>query len=256
MDSSKNQPRLPSLYELVELQSTDSVMKEAQRRAGNGAEEGTLILAHEQTDAYGRLGKRWYSPRGNLYCAIILQPEFSLDQSLQLNYVAAVSMGTALGSLMSPMVTLRYRWPNDIVLNGDKAAGIFIDAPTPMDAQIPWMIIGMAVNIAVYPDNPNPGAVSVHDVEGNKNIRAIDVLEEYSKQFLHWINRWAEDGFEPILKTWLQRADEIGEKISIELKNEVLTGRFSRITTNGDIALTLSNNNVRHISLREFYQSS
>jgi BirA family biotin operon repressor/biotin-[acetyl-CoA-carboxylase] ligase len=253
MDSIRPQLRLPSLYELVELQSVDSVIKEARRRAEAGADEGTLIWAHEQTDAYERSGNPWHSPPKNLYCAVILQPESPFIQALPINYVAAVSLGTALGSLMSPMVTLRYRWPNDITLNGDKAAGIFIDTPTPTDAQIPWMVVGIAVNIATYPDNPNPGAVSVHEVEGNKDINVTDVLEEYSKQFLHWINRWAEHGFESILKTWQQRVDGVDEEISIELRNETVTGIFKRVETNGDIAVQIFDNRVRNVSLREFY---
>lgn len=249
----KSTTHLPSLYELIELQSVDSVVTEARRRAENGAEEGTLIWAHEQTDAHGRLGKSWYSPFGNLYCAIILQPEFPAEQALQISYIAAISMGTALGSLLSPLVTLRYRWPNDIVLNDDKAVGIVIDAPAPIDDRLPWMSAGIAVNIAAYPNDPNPGAVSVHEAEGNAAIGVTDVLEEYSKQFLHWINRWAEHGFEPVLRAWQQRTNGVGEDISIDLKNELVTGTFTHVETDGSIAIKQSDGRVRNITLRTFY---
>ena len=253
MNSEKPTPRLPSLYELIELQSVDSAMKEARRRAENGAEEGTLIWAHEQTDARGRLGHTWHSPPGNLYCAIVLQPEFPTDQAIEINYIAALSIGTALGSMTSPMVTLRYCWPNDIILNGDKVAGIFIDAPTTVDNHWPWMIVGMSVNIATYPDNPNPGAVSIHEAQGNPDISVINVLEECSRQFLHWINRWAEQGFEPILKNWRQRANGINEYVSIALKDETVTGNFTSIESNGAIAVSLADHSIRHVSLGEFY---
>jgi len=248
-----NTPRLPSLYELVKLQSVDSAVKEARRRAENGAVEGTLIWAHEQTDAQGRLGQTWHSQPGNLYCAIVLQPEFSPQQALEINYVAALSMGAALGSMMSPMVTLRYRWPNDIILNGDKVAGIFIDTPATVDNDWPWIVVGMSVNVASYPDNPNRGAVSIHEAQGNPDISVVDVLEEYSKQFLHWINRWAEHGFESLLKNWQQRVNGINELVSIELRNETITGELTGIEPNGAITVTLADKSARQISLSEFY---
>ncbi len=250
---SNDPPNLPSLYELIELQSADSALKEARRHAENGAEEGTLIWAHEQTDAHTRLNHTWHSPPGNLYCAVVLQPDFSPQQALEINYVTALSIGTALGSMMSPMVTLRYRWPNDIILNGDKAAGIFIDAPTAIDDYWPWMVIGVSVNVNSYPNDPNPGAVSVHEAQGNPEISVVDVLEEFSKQFLHWINRWAEHGFDPLLRNWRQRVNGIDEHVSIKLKNETASGILASIEPNGAAAITLTDGNIRQISLSEFY---
>ncbi|MDH3694701.1 MAG: hypothetical protein OER96_09040, partial [Gammaproteobacteria bacterium] len=74
-----------------------------------------------------------------------------------------------------------------------------------------------------------------------------------SRQFLHWINRWAEQGFEPILKNWRQRANGINEYVSIALKDETVTGNFTSIESNGAIAVSLADHSIRHVSLGEFY---
>ena len=77
-------PKLPPHYELIPVGDVDSVVAEAARRAAEGAGEGTLVWATEQTDALTRGGHRWFSPPGNMYCALVLRPEFSNERSGQL----------------------------------------------------------------------------------------------------------------------------------------------------------------------------
>lgn len=235
------------------LDAVDSVLQECIRQAKNGADEGTLVWAHEQTEACGRFGHAWHSPRGNLYCALLLRPEFPARLADQLTYIAAISAGTALAGLVSPMTGLRYRWPNDLVMNDGKVAGILLDAPTPRNDSLDWLAIGLAVNIASYPtDTPFP-ALSVHAVDGSTEITPTAVLEEYARYFLSWLNRWAEDGFDAILKTWRLRADNIGEQIEIQLADGNYEGNFMEVNGDGAMVLEQLDGTHRVISTSEFF---
>ena len=74
-------PRLPPAYRLVALDSVGSTNAEARRLAAEGAEDGTLVWAREQSDGRGRRGRRWESPRGNLFLSLVLRPQCSLAEA-------------------------------------------------------------------------------------------------------------------------------------------------------------------------------
>ncbi|NIR32001.1 MAG: biotin--[acetyl-CoA-carboxylase] ligase [Gammaproteobacteria bacterium] len=244
-------PNLPRLYELIELESVDSAFDEAVRRAKRGAEEGTLVWARVQAAGHGRLGQPWHSQRGDLHCALVLRPEYPREIALQLNYVAAVSAGVALAALVSPMISLHYRWPNDILLSGAKAAGLLLNTSAGEEPE--WLVLGLAVNVGSYPRTRDYWATSVHAVEGSSEITEIQVLEGYARSFLSWINRWANEGFEPVRKAWLQRRDPSTPQVELRLASETVRGRFVDIDERGDVVVDPPEGGRRKIGLVEFY---
>ncbi|MDX1512787.1 MAG: biotin--[acetyl-CoA-carboxylase] ligase [Gammaproteobacteria bacterium] len=219
----QDRPRLPVAYELVELGRVDSVMEEAARRAGEGAGEGTLIWATEQTDAVTRRGKRWHSPAGNLHCALIIEPDYDRVTAEQLIYVAAVSAGTALADLLEPMTGLRYRWPNHIFINDLKSGVVELRAEDDPDGYR-WLVIGLSVNVAEHPPNPEPERFNSVHASGSPDVSVSVLLETYARHFLSWINRWADEGFGPVKKAWTMRADGIGASIALHLDRGQVEG--------------------------------
>ena len=246
-------PEIPSAYTSVTVESAASALAEARRRAGAGTGEGTLIRVRIETDGRGRLGKPWQSGPGNLHCAVVLRPELDAMASAQLGLVALVSLGSALSSLLSPMVSLRYRWPNDLLLNTDKAAGVWLHGDFDAAGQAEWLAIGVSVNVASYPDDPNPGAVSIHEVEGNSEITAERVLEVYSRELLRWLDRWSDEGLPPVLKKWKQRADGIGQRVSIDLAQGSVHGELTEVDATGAAVVTLADGSRRSLGLSEFF---
>ena len=132
---------LPRQYELILLERVDDVVSEAGRRAESGAEEGTFVVALEQSDAHTRSGALWFSPAGNAHCAIVLRPDFSSARIGQLAYVTALSVGAALAGLLSPMTGLHYRWPNRILLNGLDAGRVMLAGPARASDPMPWLVV-------------------------------------------------------------------------------------------------------------------
>jgi len=249
-------PLLPPQYDLVALETVDSVLEECRRRAENGAEEGLLIWAQQQTAAFGRFDQPWYAPPGNLHCAVLLRPEFPAEHADQLTYVTALSIGTALATLISPMAGLRYRWPNNVVMNDGKVAAIHLKAPKSQNGSFDWLAIGLSVNIRDYPEDTPFPALSVHAVDGSADITAVQVLEGYSRQLLSWLNRWANDGLPPILKAWSLRADDIGDETEIRLGSVVLPGQFVRLDSRGAMVLAQPEGIERAITVAEFLDLS
>ena len=246
-------PQLPPQFELIRLARVDSVMLEAQRRARDGAGEGTLIWAGEQSEARTRRGHHWYSPPGNLYCSLILRPEYSNERCGQLAYVAALSAGSALAGLLSPMTGLRYRWPTDLLINDLRAGQVLLNASGTRDEPYEWLALGVMINVELHPPNPEPEEFNSVHASGAPEVTPAELLEDFARYFLNWINRWAEDGFEPILRHWQMRADGVGEPIDLDLGERQLHGTFVEVDEQGRLVVKDAGEIEHRVSINEYF---
>jgi len=244
---------LPPAYELIPVDRVDSVIEEAARRARQGAGEGVILWALEQAHAKTRSGKQWESPQGNLHCALIIEPEFDNATAAQLLYVAAISAGTAIADILSPMTGLRYRWPNHIYINELKSGLLQIAAPDGDADPYPWLVLGLSVNVAHHPPNPEPERFNSMHASGTPEANVGELLEAYCRHFLSWVNRWAEEGFGPVHKAWLQRADGVGADIRLRIDDEIIEGRFGKLDSQGRINVELADGGHRSISVGEYF---
>lgn len=246
-------PQLPPHYELVRLADVDDVVAEAVRRARDGADEGTLIWAAEQGDARTRRGHRWYSPAGNLHCSLVLRPDYSNMRCGQLAYVATLAAGSALAELLSPMTGLRFRWPSDLFINELKAGQIMLAAPRERTDPYTWLALGVMINVEHHPPNPEPEEFNSVHASGAPEATVPDLLEGFARYFLHWINRWAEEGFEPVARQWQIRADGIGEEVELHLGDQVIRGTFVELDEKGRLVMREGEQNERRISVNEYF---
>lgn len=249
----QNQPRLPVAYELITLDRVDSVLEEAARRAGQGAGEGTVIWSREQSDAVTRRGKTWYSPAGNLHCAVIIEPEYDITTAEQLLYVAAISAGTAIADLLTPMTGLRYRWPNHIYINDLKSGMLQLRAARENTERYRWLAIGLNVNVAGHPPNPEPERFNSMHASGTEDVTAGALLDVYCRHFLSWINRWADEGFAPARKAWVQRADGLGEDFVRQVGAETVEGILREPDSEGRGVIEQADGTGRTVSIGEYF---
>lgn len=243
---------IPPLYELVTRDSVDSAVSEAKRLALSGAEEGTLVWVNKQTAGRGRLDHQWLSEPGNLHCAIVLQPNEPIAIAGQINYVAAVSLATAIANHVTPMTELRYRWPNDLLLNNLKVAGILLDPCSVNNGIVESMVLGVNANVKSHPKQLDDRAANMQD-DGFSKTTDAELLESFSRNFLSWINRWAEEGFAAIGKAWIQRTDGIGQPIELQLANEVISGEFEELDSKGALVIKLADDTRRKVTVAEFF---
>jgi len=244
-------PELPVAYDLVMLDRTDSVLEEAKRRAALGADEGLVVWAREQTAAQDHRGRAWPSPAGNLHCAILLRPDYPAKVGAQLAFVSAVSAGAAIAEVAPPMTDLKYRWPNEVLVNGATAAMVRLawDAGDPPV----WLVVALYVNVIHYPDAAGLTATSLR-AEAIDEATGASLLQAYARHFLAWVNRWGDDGFEPIRKAWLQRADGLTRPIRVELASGVLEGRFLDVDPDGSLVIEEPAGSQRLVPMAEVFQ--
>ncbi len=122
---------------------TDSTNNQARILASQGYPEGTVVVAEMQTAGRGRRGRSWHSPGQGIYMSIILRPTLPLAEISRISVLTAVAISETLGEFnLQPQI----KWPNDVLINGRKIAGILSEAVTDMDG-IEYIIVGIGLNI-------------------------------------------------------------------------------------------------------------
>lgn len=250
----ERQPHLPPAYRLVALEEIDSTNAEAKRLAAEGAEDGTLVWARRQTAGYGRQGRDWASAEGNLFLSLIVRPDCPLSEAAQFSFVTAVALGDAIGSVAQPLLEIGYKWPNDVLLNNRKGAGILLESKADKAQRLEWLVIGLGVNVASFPaENTRLPATSLHFEGCATDVTAVDLLEAFARHMLAWINAWLDEGFAPVREAWLRHAHGRGETIEVRLPRETLTGVFDDLDPNGALVLRLPDGSTRRIAAGDVY---
>ena len=234
---------MPDGYDVACLGQVDSTNLEAGRRAVSGEAGPLWIWAQEQTAGRGRLGRSWVSERGNLYASLLL-PLHSGARAPDLSFIAALAVhGTADQCLPAGSPSeLRLKWPNDLLLNGEKSAGILIE-----QAGGSSVVIGCGLNLGTVPSDdlrrPATG-LALHGAE----VTPKEAFERLAQNMDHWLKVWRREGFDPIRQAWLERAAGVGEIITASLDaTRTIEGRFSGLDQNGALLLEQSNGEVTRI---------
>jgi BirA family biotin operon repressor/biotin-[acetyl-CoA-carboxylase] ligase len=245
---------LPSSFSLHTLESVGSTNEEMQRLVREGAPEGTLLWAREQTQGRGRRGRGWSSPRGNLYLSLLLRPMVPPPEAAQIGFVAAVALAETLVGLLPAGPGIRCKWPNDLLIDGAKVSGILPEA-TVASGLVEAVVLGMGVNVASFPPDTPYRATSLAAAGSKVDVETL--LEALAPRLLAWYRRWREEGFAPVRARWLDLAIGLGEPIEVRLERELLSGRFASLDASGALDLELADGTHRLITAGDvFYPAS
>ena len=132
------------IYHYLCLESTNKV---AYALARKGAEEGTVVVADEQTEGEGRGDRYWYSPQGGLWFSLILRPRMVSSEIPRLSILGAVGIAMSIDALF-PLREVRIRWPNDVVIKDKKVAGVLIKVRAETSG-VNFAIMGIGVNLNI-----------------------------------------------------------------------------------------------------------
>ena len=221
-------PVLPDGWTLVALESVGSTNDEATRLAETGAAEGTVVWSREQTGGRGRRGRHWASPIGNLYSSTILRPACSAPRAAELGFVAAL----AVADMVPAGRDVRVKWPNDVLVDGGKIAGILPESAIGAGGEVEHVVLGIGVNVAFAPQLPDmryPGAALGGSVE--------EALEKLTASLATRLAQWRLKGFEMIRAAWLAKAGPLGLEVDVRLGQELVRGRFAGVDREGALLL-------------------
>ena len=226
---------LPRDYTLIALDEADSTNDEAKERAAAGAPEGTVVWARQQRAGRGRRGREWVSPPGNLYLSVILRPSCEARSVAQLSFVAALAV---LDLVDGPLPSrARCKWPNDILVDGSKVAGILLESALEPGGNVDWVVLGIGVNLASHPglEGPVP-STSLVDA-GAPPLAPEDTLPPLLEALARRRHEWETLGFAAVRRDWLARAYGLGGPVTVANGGQTLAGTFKGLDAAGALVL-------------------
>ncbi len=212
-------------------QQIDSTNLQAKRLAEQGAQDGTVVWALDQRCGRGRLGKKWASAAGRgVYLSFVLRPRVDFADYARITLVAGVAVARFLKKELGESAEkIALKWPNDLLVEGKKIAGILAEAAAPGAGYTPFVIVGIGVNIfherEDFPTDISSLATSLF-LETGKKPQGLQPLVRSLQQHLHNCVADFERGLFPqLLAEWRGMDYLYGKKIEcVAVDGRVVTG--------------------------------
>jgi len=198
------------------------------------AEGAVLILAETQTRGVGREERPWYSPSGGLWFTLALPLKtLTLAQVAPFSMVTALQVAEALKEVNA--LDCEVKWPNDIMVNGKKVAGILLATVTKF--RKPWVLIGIGINVNnEIPAEIKSVATSIALIRKQSQGRSRLLEAVLARLNAAWVD-FGRTGFGPYQKAIEGRLQNVGKKVQIKVGSKTLEGKLKSIDAQGNLIL-------------------
>jgi BirA family biotin operon repressor/biotin-[acetyl-CoA-carboxylase] ligase len=223
----------------ITLPEIDSTNAEGFRRAP-GLAGPTWILAGLQTAGRGRRSRPWASPRGNFHATLVLHPTEPPETVALRSFAAALALRDTLVGLTGLPESFALKWPNDVLCNGGKIAGILLESQG-LTGPAPVLCIGIGVNLIAAPDPTQIEAGAVAPVsllqETGLRVTPEAFLDAITPAYAAWEARFTTEGFAPLRAAWLAHAARLGQTVRARTGADMREGVFDTIDASGNLIL-------------------
>ena len=223
-------------YTLLAFESAGSTNSVAMERARDGAPDRLWVVAREQTRGRGRRGRPWQSARGNLAASLLLHLAPGNQDAGLMGFVAGVAVARTISKLQSDGdEPVKLKWPNDLLCQGAKLAGILLEAETLPSRQLA-LVVGIGINVAEAPDGMPYATTSLHDM--GLTVTPETVFAALSAHWAACLELYlGKNGRNSILGEWRARAAGIGEPVRVAAAGGEIEGIFETIDDDGRLVV-------------------
>ena len=229
--------QLPEGWTHITFDEVDSTNAEAMRRAASGERGPIWITARRQSKGRGRSGRAWASADGSLAATLLFRPDSALADLPQLSLVAGVATHDAIAAVLPAEVRpmCRLKWPNDVLIAGDKTSGILVESA--IVGSEPIVAVGIGINTGAAPvlaDRFASGLAQHGSVAGSALMSTL-----LAAALARWLAAWREpqSGFAAVRAAWLERAFPVGESMTVHAGDERAAGHFAGLDAEGSLLL-------------------
>ena len=220
--------------------------------ARQGFGEGTVVGAEVQTRGRGRAGRSWFSPGGTgLWFSVILRPSLPTSCLGRIGLWASVGLAETLRAVAGIEPALS--WPNDVMVEGRKLAGILAESSGDAD-RVDFVVLGLGINVNQvekdFPDELEGRATSLREVLGHPLDRA-EVMAALLKHLKASYDRHHRSGFAGVAGEWKAHSGLIGRQVQVRWGAKRLTGEAADIGDDGELLLRLPSGALRRIAWGE-----
>jgi BirA family biotin operon repressor/biotin-[acetyl-CoA-carboxylase] ligase len=231
-------PKLPSGYRLLRSETIDSTNAEARRRAKAGEPGPLWIWSARQSQGRGRGGREWISRPGNLFASLLIGVNAPPRIAGQVALLAGIIAYDTIAKLIAyeGRSELLLKWPNDILLSGEKLAGVLLEnVGSPIENRS-IVVIGTGINLASHPEDLPQPAISL--AAYGMEVSPAEALEVLAATTHDWLARWGEGScFPTIRRAWLDRAGPAGRPLLVKVHGEETEGVYGGLDADGALRL-------------------
>ena len=199
-------------------------------------------MAAAQSAGRGRHGNVWTSVPGNLYASLLLRP-WPGDRAGDYSFILALALHAAVACFLPDPTLLKIKWPNDLLLDGRKCAGILLESPEPG-----VLLAGMGVNLVSAPE----GRAFLNDY-ATVSVSPDSLLMCLEPALTAWVDLYRARGLVPILAEWQTKAAGVGEAVRVRLPQETFDGVWAGIDDQGALRVRLSDGSERRVLSGEVF---
>lgn len=229
------------------VDETESTNRDAMAEADRGAAEGLVIFAHKQSAGKGRLGRRWHTIADSLACSVLLRPDLPPEKVPQLSLLTAVALHDAL-SHFSP--DIRIKWPNDLLHNGAKLAGILTEMRAE-PGRVHAVVLGFGINLSApldgWPADITQKVTDLQSICCAKTSR-LDLAAALLDALDYWYDIYLQQGFAPIHTAWWSAHAASGQQVRVHNGQDYIDGTATALDHDGALLLKTSSGTQRIIA--------
>jgi BirA family biotin operon repressor/biotin-[acetyl-CoA-carboxylase] ligase len=228
-----------------ETTSTNDVIEKLAR---DGVKEGVVVFAESQTRGRGRLGRKWMSPaKQGLWFSVLLRPDLRPQETTRLNVASATALRRAIESQtgLKPEI----KWPNDILIQGKKVAGILTELSGELD-HVKYVVLGIGVDVNLsqgdFPAELRKLATSLKAELGKPVSRpelAVVILRELDLDYA----RITSGQFAAVADEWEEHGTTIGQEVTIRTGDRRIRGRAESLGEDGELLLRTEHGHLERI---------
>jgi BirA family biotin operon repressor/biotin-[acetyl-CoA-carboxylase] ligase len=205
-------------------------------------ENGSVVIAERQTQGRGRLNRKWVSPKGGIWLSILLRPNFEPSYTSLFPMLTSLALSVAIEKTLKIKTGLK--WPNDVTINGDKVAGILIDASIESN-KIDYLVIGVGINFKIKPDKITSqiktgqkkyGIATL--VKQGKTGNPVKLVQQFLLELELHYNNVISGSTGNIRKEWMKRSLTIGKSVTITTTSGTIKGKAVGIDKTGALLLS------------------
>ncbi|HJS59243.1 MAG TPA: biotin--[acetyl-CoA-carboxylase] ligase [Vicinamibacteria bacterium] len=225
------------------LGSTNDLLRE---RARGGALGWHVVMAQRQTAGRGRLGRRWVSRAGDLFLSLLLRPG---DVATEVLAVLPLMAGVAVSRAADEWgVPTRLKWPNDVLVGGQKLAGILAEASS-AGLDVEHVVLGVGMNLALDPPEHLRGVATSVYAETGQVPTPDEAAAAVLAAFLDVARRFAPKGASAVVSAWCERSvDWWGREVEVASGGSRIAGRALGVDEDGALVLETGSGRIRVLS--------
>lgn len=226
-------------------QSVKSTNDIASSLAESSQKDGLIVTAEQQTKGKGRLGRSWFSPlKTGIYLSVILKPKFKPESAPALSVMTAFVLAETLKNFTDSKIQIK--WPNDILLNGKKAAGILTELSAEKN-KINYLIVGVGINvnqtIEEFPKDLKETATSLRRVNRKKTDR-VELLQSFLVNFEKEYLKYCDKRYLSSLKQINEYSSLTGKTVQLMVGKKLIQGVAREIDKSGALILSFDSKQI------------